>query len=160
MSNDNSCEEIKTNSVILKCEVEKDPNKLLETELCVRFNEYDSKLWGVPWLYTQFFRKFDVVVVYTKKGVKRTINSAQRMANSIHSGVITVIERTGVHALYVSESYPCSFTNQVELRKVLNNLDKNISMRKECQRQAKLINNAFKPETIMRKYHDLLTSDL
>ena len=154
------CKEIKTNSVNLKCADSINKKTLLQNELHVNYHNYKSKIWGVPWLFTQLFRKYDVLVVYTKKGVKTTINSVQRMTNSIHSGVITVIERTGLHALYVSKSYPCSFTNQIELKTVLESLDKDVSMRKECQRQAKVINDLFDPETIMKKYEGLLRSDL
>ena len=137
-----------------------DKAKLLQNELNVSYDRYKSKVWGGPWLLSQLFRKYGVLVVYTKKGIKTTINSVQRMTNSIHSGVITVIERTGLHALYVSKSYPCSFTNQDELEKVLEELDKNILLRKVCQQQAKIINHLFDPETIIRKYEDMLRSDL
>ena len=125
-----------------------------------RYKNFTSKIWGKPYLFTQLFRKYDVVVVFTKKGVKTTINSVQRMTNTIYSGVITVIERTGLHALYVSKNYPCSFTNQEELEIVLDSLATNISVREECQRQAILLNEIFSPETIMKKYYDMLTSDL
>ena len=154
------CKEIQTSSVILKCVDTMNKKKVLKNELNVSYDKYKSKTWGVPWLFTQLFRKYDVLVVYTKKGMKTTINSVQRMTNSIHSGVITVIERTGLHALYVSKSYPCSFTNHAELEKVLEELDKNVFMRKLCQQQAKVINNLFDPKTIMRKYEDMLRSDL
>ena len=154
------CKEIKTNSVTLRCLDTLHQKEVLEKELKVKYNDYQSKIWGVPWLFTQLTRKYDVYVVFTKKGVKATINSVQRMTNSIHSGVITAIERTGLHALYVTKDYPCSFTTQKELEEVLENLDKNITMREECQRQAKIINDLFSPKTLVKKYYDMLMADL
>ena len=154
------CEEIKTTSVLLKCLRTDKPWKVLEKELNVKFSDYEPKIWGVPWLFTQLFRKYDVVVVFTKKGQKLTINSAQRMTNAINAGVITVIQRTGVHALYVPEGYPCSFINLNELKIVLEKLDKNVTMRIECQKQAVPLINPFRPQKIMNKYYDMLTYNL
>ena len=153
------CIEIKTHSVHLKCLRTLREKRAIKNELKVNYNVYKSKIWGVPWLYTQLMRKYDVIVVFTKKGEKTKINSVQRMTNAIYSGVITVIQRTGLHALYVGKNYPCSFTNHNELENVLQTLDKNISMRMECQRQAKLMNKLFLPEIIIKKYYDMLTSD-
>ena len=155
----NLCIEIKTQSVHLKCLSTLKEKRAIKNELKVKYDFYKSKIWGVPWLYTQLMRKYDVIVVFTKKGEKTKMNSVQRMTNAIHSGVITVIQRTGLHALYVGENYPCSFTNQKELKNVLQTLDKSVSTRMECQRQAKLLNNPFLPENIMKKYYDMLTSD-
>ena len=106
--------------------------------------------------YERFTQKYK----NTKKGQKLTINSAQRMTNAINAGVITVIQRTGVHALYVPEGYLCSFINQNELKIVLEKLDKNVTMRTECQKQAVPLINPFRPKTIMNKYYDLLTYNL
>ena len=172
------CEEIKTKSVLLKCLSTDNGNtlrkrrnkhrkpwnygakKVLEKELNVKYADYAPKIWGVPWLFTQLFRKYDVVVVFTKKGEKLTINSAQRMTNAINAGVITVIQRTGVHAIYVPESYPCGFINQNDLKIVLEKLDQNVSMRIECQKQAVPLINPFRPKTIINKYYDMLTYNL
>ena len=153
------CIDIKTQSVHLKCLSTLKEKIAIEKELKVNYEVYKSKIWGVPWLYTQLMRKYDVIVVFTKKGEKTKINSVQRMTNAIYSGVITVIQRTGLHVLYVGKNYPCSFTNQNELKNVLQTLDKNVSMRMECQRQAKLINNLFLPENIIKKYYGMLTSN-
>ena len=131
---------------------------LLESELNVRYSDYSSKIWGVPWLHTQMYRKYDVVVVYTKKGVKMTINSVQRMTNAINSGVLTAIQLTGLHTLYVPKNYACGFTDNAELTKILENLYQNSSVREECQRQAKLINGPFSHTSILNKYHKMLTS--
>ena len=159
------CKNIRTSSVILKC-VDTDYEwteitwrKLLEgVKLNITYKDYLSKVWGQPWLFTQMYRKYDVVVVYTKKGRKEWINSVQRMTNAIDSGVLTAIQRTGLHKLYVPESYGCGFTDNNELTNVLENLDQNISLREECQRQAKLINAPFSHKNILDKYHRMLTS--
>ena len=157
--NSKVCKEINTSSVNLKCANSSNQKEFFAKELNMEYDEYKTQLWGAPWLFTQTLRKYDVAVVFTKRGKKVTINSVQRMSNAIQSGVITVIERTGLHTLYVSKNYPCSFTNRVELKKVLENLAKNVSMRETCQRQAQHINQAFQPEIIMRKYFELLTSE-
>ena len=158
------CKNIRTSSVILKC-VESDGDwteivwkKLLGSYLNVTYKYYLSKVWGKPWLYTQMYRKYDVVVVHTKTGVKERINSVQRMTNAIDSGVLTAIQRTGLHKLYVPENYGCGFTDNAELINVLENLDQNISLREECQRQAKLIQAPLSHKNILNKYHRMLTS--
>ena len=143
----------------MKCANSSNQKEFFAKELNLEYDEYKTQLWGAPWLFTQTLRKYDVAVVFTKRGKKVTINSVQRMSNAIQSGVITVIERTGLHTLYVPKNYPCSFTNRVELKKLLENLAKNVSKGETCQRQAQHINQAFQPEIIMRKYFELLTSE-
>ena len=64
------CENIKTSLVNLRCVESVNETILLESELNVRYKNYSSKIWGVPWLYTQMYRKYDVVVVYTKNESK------------------------------------------------------------------------------------------
>ena len=104
------------------------------------------------------FRKYDVVLVCTKPGGKKWINSVQRMTNAIFSGVLTAIQRTGLHKLYVPENYACGFTDNAELLKVLEKLDQNNSVREECQRQAKIIIAPLSHKSILDKYHRMLTS--
>ena len=85
-----------------------------------------------------------------------TINSVQRMTNAINSGVLTAIQLTGLHTLYVPTNYACGFTNNAELIKILENLYHNSSVREKCQRQAKLINDPFSHTSILNKYHKML----
>lgn len=118
-------------------------------------------LWGTGWLFTKFFQQFDVVVVYTKPGRKAKMNSVQRMTNAMSSGVVTVVQRTGVHELYVPSNYTCAFGSKASsLYNLLEHLAENPGMRRKCLIEANEIidNKKLSVPAIIAKYEKVLRS--
>jgi hypothetical protein len=44
--------------------------------------------WGEAYYYDAFFRRYDAVIVYSKRGPKKMLNCVQRLANAMRSGVL------------------------------------------------------------------------
>ena len=64
-----------------------------------------------------------------------------------------LVERTGAHALYVDESYPCQFRDAPELRALLARLAARPELLAECRKRGlALVEARFSPAAIARKY--------
>lgn len=114
-------------------------------------------VWGEAYWYSRLFRNYDAVLVYSKTGPKKLFNCVQRMANAMRAGVAAVVERTGAHALYVDEGYPCQFRDAPELRALLARLAARPRLLAECRdRGLALVEARFSPAAIARKYAALL----
>ena len=120
-----------------------------------------SCLFGTGFLFTKFFQQYDIIVVYTKSGIKSRMNSVQRMSNAMTSGVVTVVQRTGVHELYIPPDYPCQFDlSWKSLYTVLESLARDLELRKECLKRAEniIISNKLTVPDIVEKYEIALNS--
>jgi hypothetical protein len=119
---------------------------------------YARTVWGTGWLYNRLFQSYDTIVVYVKQGWKFEFGAVQRMTNAMTSGVVTAVERVGVHLLYVPSSYQCSFTTPDTLRELLVRLASDSQLRSTCRTQAAEILNHHNltADAIVRKYEQML----
>ena len=115
---------------------------------------YTQTTWGTAWLFTQLFRSYDAVIVYTKPGWKLENGAIQRFTNAMNAGVITIVENRGVHAEYLGDTYACAFDDRESLESLLNALATDEELRNTCRRQAQQIFKTYGLDTqhILAKY--------
>ena len=136
-----------------------DRKALFEDRLGItNVSAYTHTTWGTGWLFTQLFRSYDAVIVYTKPGWKLENGAIQRMTNAMNAGVITVVENRGVHTEYLGDAYACAFDDRESLEALLNALATDEELRTTCRRQAKQIFQAHGLDTqsILAKYEQAL----
>ena len=129
---------------------------LFRDRLGIDYEALGASPWGVGYAFDRLLRSFDAIVVYTKQAGGRghrndDMGTVQRMTNALTSGVVTVVQRTGVHTLYVPEAYPCGFTDAVSLRRVLTALTEE-KLREDCRRQGRAIQEPLRVRAIVRKF--------
>ena len=114
---------------------------------------------GTGFLFAELFRTFDVIVVpvkrHNKGGWKVKYGAIQRMTNAMASGVVVAVEAMGTFLPYVS-NYGCAFRDADSLKRLLEELARNIELNRRCRQQAKEIVFQFSPYSTVQKYEAML----
>lgn len=103
-------------------------------------NILQNKSLGPGYLYQMFFRRYDILVSYSKLGYKSRRNSVQRTTSQMRSGVPVLLDCRGEShgELCTKYSYDCGFTDEKSFYRMLN-LMKNVDLRRKCQEAGLLI---------------------
>lgn len=90
---------------------------------------------GAGYLYRHLFRKYHVLVLYPKGGLKLKFNSLQRVASQMRSGVPVLLSCLGENHNYICEKYkyPCVFHDEASFQAMMEKM-RDVKLRQECQR--------------------------